>query len=343
MRDHPAVITAARHALPGVGPVAGACDRIEPSELDEVRAFCRGDRISGLLAAAVHAGEIEVEGRDESFDPREGLHGDWHEALRACVVLEALLVRTAVVLDEQRIRWLATKGPAVGHRDFADPALRTFGDIDLIIHPDDWVRTVELLAEPGRVRPRHDRFVERYGKGLTVLVDDMEIDLHLRFAVGRFGVRCRTADCFEEPEEIRLGGRTVPVPSTHDRLLHACFHAALGGARELRAFRDVAQIALGSPRCVEPTWRTARRWGVESVVAAAIIETWARLRLPTDHDLLAQARAIPIGRADARALDVFSRHPGFRSEALTTIGALSWTERPRFVYTAWRMSREQRR
>ncbi len=337
------LVAAARHRLPGQVSSAHGPVVLETHEIEGIRAFCRTDRISGLLVGALLAGEITIDAGDATDAQVELLHGDWYEALRACVLLEALLVRTGARLDAANIRWMATKGPAVAHLDFDDPALRTFGDIDLVIHPDDWNHTVDLLIERATSGRWHHEYVRRYGKGVTAVVDDMEVDLHLRFAVGRFGARCRTDECFDRPDRIELAGRPIPTPATSHRLLHACFHAALGGERELRAFRDVAQIALSSPDSVEATWQTAQRWGVEAVVAAAILETWRRLHLPMDRELVERARATPVDRADARALAVFARRSGFRPQALTTLGALPWSERPRFVRTAWMMSRERRR
>ncbi|MEP1123839.1 MAG: nucleotidyltransferase family protein [Ilumatobacter sp.] len=338
------MIAAARHALPEFGGVASARPVVlEEDDLEGVRVFCRTDRISGLLADAVRSGEIVIETAQEPGDIATSIDDDWHDALHACVLLEALLVRVAEQMDAADIRWLVTKGPAVAHLDFADPALRTFGDIDLVIHPDDWDRTVAILADDSSSHQWHHRYVRRYGKGVTAMVDGMEVDLHLRFAIGRFGARCRTEECFDGPGSITLAGRLIPVPSTPHRMLHACFHAALGGSREVRAFRDVAQIALGSPEDLETAWRIADRWKVRAVMAAAIVETWQRLDLPSGHDVAVRAERVEIDRADERALRVFAHRAGFRRQALTTLTELPWSERPRFVGTSWMMGRERRR
>lgn len=310
---------------------------VAPGDVERVRAFCREDRISGLLAAAVAAGEVIVEAGGPGIDD------DWHDALHGCVLLEAMLVRVAERLDDAGVRWMLTKGPAVAHLDYEDVAERTFADVDLIVHPDDWELCASLLATDRPARPWHDRYVRRFGKGITTLVDDMEVDLHLRYAVGRFGLRCRTADCFDGAGRMRLANRDIPVPARAQRLLHACHHAVFGGNRELRAFRDVAQIALASPDDLDAAWEIARRWNVEAVVATAIEDAWERLRLPADLEVLAAAKRVEIGRGDARALRVFERRSAFRPQALTALTELPWRRRPDFVRTSWMMSRERRR
>src|SRR5205085_11883003 len=80
----------------------------------------------------------------------------------------------------------------------------------------------------------------------------------------------------------------LPILDPSGRLLHACFHAALGGFRGLRAFRDVAQLILVTGADWETTFAVARRWRAEAVVVRAITESWERLdrkstRLNSSH------------------------------------------------------------
>jgi hypothetical protein len=341
--DHPVLVTAARHGLP-IEPLSREAPvLVGGGELEALRLFCRTDRISGLLASAVQAGEIVIAPGSETGHQIELIDDDWHEALHACVLVEALLVRVAARLDDIGTRWLVTKGPAVAHLDFPDTAVRTFADVDLVIHPDDWDAVLGLFEVDRVGRSRALDFVKRYGKGWTVMVDDMEVDLHLRFAIGSFGARCRMAECFERTDTFVLADRRVPALVAEYRLLHACYHACLGGNAELRAFRDVAQLAVCSPAAAERTWAIARAWGVEAVVAAAVREAWRRLRLPMDHPAVVAAQRVATSRADRAAIAVFARHDRFRRQSLTTLAVLPVRDRPRFVYTAWKMSREHRR
>ena len=336
-------MAAARHRLPVSARFDSAPAIVAEGELDALRSFCRNDRLSGLLASAVADGEIALAGSDSCGSEIELINDDWHSALDACVLLEALLVRTAGRLDDVGARWLLSKGPALAHLDYPDPALRVFADIDIVVHGDDWEKVLDVFGVD-RVRLRRTlAFVERFGKGLTVTVDDMEVDLHLRFAIGRFGMLCRMRECFEAPESIQLAGRQIWVPAVEYRLLHACYHACLGGAAELRAFSDVARLALRSPGTLSRTWQVAGAWGVEAVVAAAITETWARLDLPPDHDVVRSARDVDQRRIDRKALAVFESHTSFRRRSLTALSALGPLDRARFVSAALRMHLEHRR
>ena len=295
------------------------------------------DRLSGLAAAAIAADEIHLphHGRDQIVN-------DWHEALKATVILEAFLVRLGQRFDELGVQWAVTKGAAVAHLDFADPAWRCFGDVDVVVHPTDWARVLQSFSSDVGDRRATRRFTDAFGKGETITIDDMELDLHRRFAVGRFGVRAKMSDCFGNLDTLLLVARPVPALAPPSRLLHACFHAVLGGNRGLRSFRDVAQIALVHDAAVDEMWEIARRWNVQAVVATAVTHTWRLLGLLDDHPLVAQARQVTISSADRRALNVFATDHRFRSQALTTWGALPWSKRPTFLYSAAAMFRESR-
>lgn len=317
--DHPALVAVGAWGLPGLShPTVSVAAHDVPA----LRAAARDDRLSGLLADAVHHGAVQLAGPATHGD---AVLDDWHRALRACVVLEALLVRVGAALDGAGVRWLLTKGSAVAHLDYPDPALRTFADIDLLVHPDDWA-TVEAhffdvpgeSLHPGEAARR--AFAERYGKGRTAMVDDMEVDLHRRFAVGAFGVRPDMRSCFDAPDTLLLGGRAVPAPAADVRLLHACFHAVFGGDTALRAVRDVAQIAAVHPSAAQAAWQRAERWRVEPVLTAAFRCATRRLGLPRGY-----LPELPTRRPTAsewHTLRVFRRHHGFRRQVLTTLGSL---------------------
>jgi len=337
-RDHPALIAAARHGLPGLPAFDGPPATIDANDAEPIRIFARTDRISGLLAGAVRSGEVVFTSDADAH--LESIDDDWHTALHACVLIEALLVRLADRLAPTGVRWRVTKGAAVAHLDYPEPTLRNFADIDLVVHADDWEAILDAVPVDRSGRTRALAFAHRFGKGATAMVDGMEIDLHLRFALGRFATRNRLAECFDTAEPFELAGRTISALTAEFRLLHACHHAVLGGEAELRAFRDVAQMALTSPAAMERAWDVARSWGVEAVVAAAVTEAWRRLRLPMSHPVALAAEGIVIHGADRRALEVFARRASFRRQALTSLGALPLWQRPGFIHSAWRMSME---
>jgi len=326
--EHPALVSASRHGLGmRVDPVV-----LEATAAGAVLARARQDHLTGFLAAAVSDGAVTTD--DHELDA--AIRRQWHSELLTCVRLEALAVRTGELLDSADIRWRLTKGAALAHLDYPDPSVRTFGDVDLIVHPVDWSAAFRVLTAHGYRREAPTLpggYDARYGKGATLITaDGLEVDLHRRFAIGRFGVTARMEAIFVSSGAIELAGRTVPVLDPAGRLLHACFHAALGGFRGLRAFRDVAQLVLVTGADWPSAFTLARSWRAEAVVATAIRESWERLRLDVDHPAHARALSVTASRGDQRVLEMFAGEPPFRSQALSALRRLPVYEIPRYLW-----------
>lgn len=317
-----------------VGLVERSADPVELAAADgaELAARARLDRMSGFLATAIETGAISAD-RATLDDVNES----WHEALLAVTLVEALAVRTAKQLDAAGVRWRLTKGAAIAHLDYPDQlAHRTFGDVDVVVHSDDWGGALDALLAAGHTRPSAELrpgWDVRFGKGATLVnADDLEIDLHLRFAIGRFGVLSHMEDLFERQDTIELAGRTIPTLAGPDRLLHACHHLVLGGFSEWRVARDVAQLVLVSEVDWRETVAVGERWGVDAVVASGIAQAWSRLGLDVSHPAHDWASEHPISRRDARAIEVFSSNRPFRHQALTAVGALPPTRVPSYLW-----------
>lgn len=309
---------------------------LDATAADRVLARARFDHLTGFLAAAVLAGVVTA--NDDGL--RSALWHQWHEELLTCVRLEALAVRTAELLDAAGISWRLTKGAALAHLDYPDPSVRTFGDVDLVVHPSDWSAAFRLLSASGYRREAPTLlggYDARYGKGATLTTaDGLEVDLHRRFAIGRFGVTAKMEAVFSSSGAVELAGRTMPVLDPAGRLLHACFHAALGGFRGLRAFRDVAQLILVTGADWQATFNVARSWRAEAVVASAIKETWDRLELDVDHPAHARGVSTTMSRGDQRVLQMFARGATFRSQALSALRRLPPHEVPRYLWSLGR-------
>jgi hypothetical protein len=331
--------------------LAGLVERdagAEPVELPadsaaEIVARARFDRISGFLVAAIESGAIHADD-----DTLELARERWHSSLLGVTMVEALAVRTAGQLDTAGVRWRLTKGAALAHLDYPDQlACRTFGDVDLVIHPADWDHALDALLAVGHTRPSPEMrpgWDVAFGKGATIVDEnEFEIDLHLRFAIGRFGVRSQMEDMFDRQDSIELAGRTIPTLAGSDRLLHACHHLVLGGFSEWRVARDVAQLVLVSGVDWAETVATAERWNVEAVVASGIRQAWERLDLAVSHPAHHWAVEQSIGRRDARAIEVFSSNRPFREEALTAVGGLRPIQVPRYLWMLTVPTRDARR
>src|SRR5579885_3354343 len=108
------------------------------------------NRLEGLLAAAIDAGDVKV-----TAEQAAAAYGAAEAAAVAAVRLERRLLLAAAVLDDHNIRWRLLKGCALAHTDYPSPELRGSGDVDLLVDTAGWDRAVEAMraAEFRRTLP----------------------------------------------------------------------------------------------------------------------------------------------------------------------------------------------
>ena len=150
--------------------------------------------------------------------------------------------------DRAGIETRVLKGPALAHRYYDDPSLRSFGDGDMLVRGADIDATVEILQREGLQRrfgaPRSS-FDRRFVKAIALVADDgLELDLHRALTPGPFGVLFDVEEIFDAaPDHIDLGGHRMSCLAPELAFAHACAHAVLGDdVPRLVAVRDVAQL-----------------------------------------------------------------------------------------------------
>lgn len=307
---------------------------IDDSDWSAVLQRCSRNRIVGLLATAIEQGDIDVTAEQHNEVIRR--HRD---QLAKCLVIERHLIRTVTLLEDAGIELRALKGPAVAHLDFADPSMRTFTDVDVLVHPSQLDAAVRVLHNCGlerRFREVRPGFDARFSKGIEFFNGvDPEIDLHRTFVMGPYGLRIDLDDLWSTSEPFRLGGRELYALDRDIRFLHACYHVALGGRDpRLAQLRDIAQL-LGScehPVNVDRCFDLVRSWHAEAVVARAVVLAWDRLELaPTD--LSRWATSHEPTRRDVRDLRSYlDPDMGYAARCLTAIAAIpGWRDKSSFA------------
>jgi hypothetical protein len=226
-------------------------------------------------------------------------------------------------LDGAGIENRVLKGSAAAHLDYADPAERTFVDVDILVRGEEFDRAALTLSRHGyrrlvpEIRPGFDR---RFGKGCTLRSETgYEVDLHRTFVTGPFGLTVRLDDLWTNATPwVLAGGRQLLALGREQRLLHACYHAALGD-REPRIVpqRDVAALVLSDDLDEGRVRELAQAWGGNFVVARAITLAWDTLALADETALTAWARHY---QPDARSKHAFA---AYRAEN-ANYAARSW-------------------
>lgn len=252
---------------------------LDAAEWDRLLTAVRRHQLIGLLWQALEDGILTVE--ESRRDQVSRAHID---AMAGAVLLEAELLHVVRELRAHGIETRVLKGTAVAHLDYPNPALRPFGDVDLLVRSDDIdaaVRTLTGLGYPRSFSEPRRGFDRRYGKGASFRNErGYELDLHRTFVMGPFGLRIPLASLWQEKRTFSVGGVVLDALGDDERFLNACYSAAISDPLPRRATqRDIAQMLLHGHVRRRRVRELAASWQAEALVARAVRDTWQALQL----------------------------------------------------------------
>lgn len=262
-------------------------------------------RYPGLLLQAIEDGALAA-----TEHQREQAQEAHEVSMLLALHLDRHLLDVSAALAEAGVDHRVLKGAAYAALVYPDPALRSYGDVDLLIPGPQFTAAVELLEPLGyrRLWPEiHSGYDARFGKGATLAHDDgVELDLHRTFALGPFGLTVDLDEVLAHKAEFVLAMTTFTALDIDAMFMHACFHAALGDwpPRTL-ALRDVAQLLLVRGVDESAVMEMAVAWKAEAVVARAVQMTWEHLRLADVTRLSAWAANYQPNARDERRLATY--------------------------------------
>jgi hypothetical protein len=169
----------------------------------------------------------------------------------SCLIQIRETLDVLALLRDAGIPALAFKGPALAVQVYADQAGRGPGDIDILVDPDRVEYAYRVLCAAGWLgdtsRPLPGptatwRYLKRIYYELTLVDDQMSIDLHWHLGPTRYGLPT-FAEVWARRVEVELAGVPVPTLSQPDAFVHACHHATKERWRTLRALLDVRLLA----------------------------------------------------------------------------------------------------
>ena len=184
------------------------------------------ERIAGLLDKAI----------DEGLPATPQQHRAATDAYRQAVMhdlrVEEAMLRVAGALDGSNVRWRVIKGAAAARQLHPDPSLRSTGDVDVMVHPDDF-DTALLLIQPmgstGADYPAHGPASRQHAAEQTFVTRlGVELDVHraVRGPLNRY--RIPPALLFEAPQAIEVQGQDLEAPPPAVVVLHAMLHLGTG-------------------------------------------------------------------------------------------------------------------
>lgn len=332
MSGSDALLASAGHGLLGSRRSFPA-EPLADAEFDGLLGRLTLHRLVGLAASAASVGQFQV--TDAQADRLLAAHV---EAMCVCLHLEATLLDVQAALAADGVVCRVVKGPASAHLDYADPTLRAFGDIDLLVRSEDFDTVSASLPDLGfhrsspEPRPGFDR---RFGKGATYLAasDGTNLDLHRTFVMGPLGLQVRLDELWDGEESFVLAGHRVSALAAPQRLLGACYNAIVGDRNpRLSTLRDIAQLVLGGEVMAGDVIEMARGWQASHVLALGIRAAWDKLDIADVVALSVWANSQSIPDAEVRALAVYhDEQAGYAGLSWATARLLPPRERLAFL------------
>jgi Uncharacterised nucleotidyltransferase len=254
----PTLASILRLASHGPAPECSAETFVALSSCNDLAALAELSRTHGM--APWLAGVVSREPRlaaEARFEPlRRAARNQALETLR----LFAELVTILQILRDEHVRVIVLKGPAVAQTYYPDPSLRTYGDIDLLIHEADLALVSHLLLTRGYLDKYPDQVAHRlhdcHGIWQKIYVEPVSgrvIELHCDHL--QIGLEPVSMDSvWLDALDTTFGGAPARVLEAHDLFVQLCVHLHRHGFERLMWFKDLDLMV----RCGKLDWGLVR-------------------------------------------------------------------------------------
>ncbi len=151
--------------------------------------------------------------------------------------------------EARKIPWICVKGPVIAETLYDDPAVRSFRDIDVLIHQEDFTDAFSILTKIG-YRPQFEipfkwqqLFFNEHSEIAFIQADRIgTIDLHWELLPSRYSFAPRMNEIWSRAEVVEALGIPVLTLSPNDTLVFTCLHAAKHNWERLIWITDIAAL-----------------------------------------------------------------------------------------------------
>ena len=160
--------------------------------------------------------------------------------------LTAELFGLLELFSSQGIEALVVKGPVLAVQAYGDPAMRSYGDLDMLVRQRNIRRATELMSAAGYVPAVSLSAIDAgripgqylFSKPDSKLIVELHNDHTLRY----FPRRLPLEEFFARQIRVRVDGHDVSALSVEDELVLICIHGAKHFWERLMWIADVAAL-----------------------------------------------------------------------------------------------------
>lgn len=210
--------------------------------------------------------------------------------------LSAELFRILDQFATEKIAALVVKGPVLAMQAYGDPAMRSYGDLDLLVRQRDIRRATELMLAAGYQAAVSTTAIDSgkipgqylFSKPEAKLLVELHNDLTLRY----FPRRLPLEKFFDRQIRVRLDAHDAPALCVEDELVLICIHGAKHFWERLIWIADVAAIVT---RQSNIDWRrvaeSAKEVGAERMLHTGLRLAKILLNSPLPAETMAMVEA----------------------------------------------------
>ena len=218
---------------------------------------------------------------------RQTLHERHRAQVFSTLKITAELLRLLELFAAKDMPAIVVKGPVLAMQAYGDPAMRSYGDLDLLVRQPDIRRATELLQAAGYTATVSLRAIDAgkipgqylFAKPSGKLLVELHNDLTLRY----FPRRLPLEKLLARHILVRLDGHEAPALAVEDELVYICVHGATHLWERLGWIADVAALIT---RQSSINWQavreTAKELGAERMlnIGLRLASDLLRARLP---------------------------------------------------------------
>ncbi len=193
--------------------------------------------------------------------------------------LTSQLFRIVKTFEAADIPLVPFKGALLAIQAYGSPALRMYGDLDLLVQPKHLDKAIQLLQESGYRPVTGVSWLQKANWYISPqkdvhFVDESEqtvLELHWKLSGSHFGLPKEMNRLWERLESVCLAGTDVPNLSFNDLLIYLCLHGSRHSWERFGWICDVYYLLTSRD---DIDWASilaeSNRFGCENVVALGL-------------------------------------------------------------------------
>ncbi|MBQ88631.1 MAG: hypothetical protein CL433_07305 [Acidimicrobiaceae bacterium] len=301
----------------------GVIDTIDAVDIDRHLPAVAEQRLTGVLLAAMLAGEMEVDRPEVVVEAHE-------RALAYARLLDTVTLESVGILIDAGITPCLLKGSAVAHL-LPEPDQRITDSIDLLVPAGRLHAAASALEAFGATRSQpamSPDWERRFAPSVTIRWrTGTELNLHRTLAPGPYGHLIDLDELVASTVTVEIGGVDVLTLRPELHLVHAALHVALGGVEpRLDHVRDIALLLERTNLDADRVMRTIVRWGAEAPAAVGFAAAGS---VGARHPIIDWAETHRPSSRDRRLLASYADRDGrVRRQALASLTVVPWRDKP---------------